>query len=70
VDHVERAGSDQFLLIFQNMLRTLVGRYKEIISETLAVVDIPFGCRALARPLGPIGESIAIGVEDMITTRT
>lgn len=42
----------------------------DIMSETLAVLGIPF--EVLTRPLGTSasGESIAMGVEDILSTRT
>jgi hypothetical protein len=46
---------------------TFVGRYSDIISETLAVCCCTAGIPLdlLASPFGPIGESMAIGVEAM-----
>jgi len=41
----------------------LVGRYRPIISDILAVVDIPLDCFPI--PFAPNGESIAIGVNDI-----
>jgi hypothetical protein len=43
---------------------TFVGRYKGIISDNLAVGNAP--ADLLPSPFAPIGESIAIGVEDMM----
>jgi hypothetical protein len=46
---------------------TFVGRYSDIISETLAVCCCTAGIPLdlLASPFGPMGESMAIGVEAM-----
>lgn len=47
--------------------RTLVGRNIEIMSETFAVANAPFTGRLPgAKPAGGTGESIAIGVNDMM----
>lgn len=51
--------------------RTFVGRYRGIISVILAVArgafTIPLGFWLKPSPLDPMGESTAIGVEDMVT---
>jgi hypothetical protein len=50
---------------------TLVGLYKDIISVSLAVAIgvfiMPFGFWLKPSPLEPMGESIAMGIEDMVT---
>lgn len=46
------------------MILTLVGRYKCIISESLAVLEV-LGIPFAFPPNAPMGESISIGVEAM-----
>jgi hypothetical protein len=45
---------------------TLVGLNIDITSDIFAVVGNAFGTLELTRPLTPSGESIAIGVEDIL----
>lgn len=48
-------------------IHTLVGLKSEITSETLEVLGIPLeAAPVVARALGPMGESTAIGVEDIM----
>jgi hypothetical protein len=53
---------------------TFVGLYRGIISVSLAVASgaliKPLGFWLIPNPLDPIGESTAMGVEDMVTDRS
>lgn len=62
--HDENAWINQLPPLYDATHLTFVGRYRDIISETLAVVYVPFACR-VPSPFAPIGESIAMGVKDM-----
>jgi hypothetical protein len=61
-------------LKYGGMGSTFVGLYKGIISVSLAVASgalpIPLGFWLILNPLDPIGESTAMGVDDMIINRS